>query len=232
MKSIAIIPARGGSKRIPRKNSKDFLGKPIISYSILIAINSGLFDEVMVSTDDHEIAEIALRYGAKVPFIRSALNSQDHSTTIDVIFEVLDWYRNNGVNFEQATCIYPCSPFVNSTLLKESYRRLYELNADVVFPVIAYSHPIQRAFSLGVNNKISPQFDVKNTLGTQFFDKSFHDAGMFYSFGVDTLYKTKSLRTENTVAIEVSELHAQDIDNLEDWKLAEMKFKLFMDEKI
>lgn len=232
MKSIAIIPARGGSKRIPKKNSKDFLGKPIISYSILSAINSGLFDEVMVSTDDNEIAEIALRYGAKVPFIRSALNSQDHSTTIDVIFEVLDWYRNSGFNFEQATCIYPCSPFVNSTLLKESYKRLNELNADVVFPIIAYSHPIQRAFSLVENNRISPQFDVKNTLGTQFFDKSFHDAGMFYSFGVETLYKTKSLRTENTVAIEISELHAQDIDNMEDWKLAEMKFKLFMDETI
>lgn len=227
MKRIAIIPARGGSKRIPRKNTKLFFGKPILAYSIEAALNSGLFDEVMVSTDDNEIAEIAKQYGAKVPFLRSEENSNDFATTADVLLEVLDWYQKNGIEFQQGTCIYACAPFVNSKLLQDSFAILEKENCDCVFPSLAYSHPIQRAIKVAQNGKIEP-FDVTNpNARTQDLDKAYYDAGMFYTFDIAQLLITKSLRTDNTFTIEVDDLHAQDIDNENDWILAEMKYKLF-----
>lgn len=232
MPNIAIIPARGGSKRIPRKNIREFLGKPIIAYSIEAAINSNLYDEVVVSTDDAEIAAIAEQFGAKVPFLRSEKNSNDFATTVDVLMEVLDWYKIQNQTFEMATCVYACAPFVTSELLKNSFQKLKETKSDCVFPVLAYSHPIQRALKLDGKGKIR-LFDASQTnIRTQDLEKTFHDAGMFYTFDVDTLFKTKSLRTENTVAIEISELQAHDIDSEIDWKLAEIKYKLFVDEKL
>jgi pseudaminic acid cytidylyltransferase len=227
MKKIAIIPARGGSKRIPKKNSKLFFGKPIIAYSIEAALRSGLYDEVMVSTDDKEIAEIAIQYGAKVPFMRSDANSSDFATTADVLLEVIDWYGQKGQKFELATCIYACAPFVNPKLLQDSFQILKDKNADCVFPSIAYSHPIQRAIKVLDGGRIE-QFDNSNPdARTQDMAKAFYDAGMFYTFDVATLLQTKSLRTENTFTIEVDELHAHDIDSESDWKLAELKYKLF-----
>jgi pseudaminic acid cytidylyltransferase len=232
MPNIAIIPARGGSKRIPRKNIREFLGKPIIAYSIEAAMNSNLYDEVVVSTDDAEIATIAKQYGAKVPFLRSEKNSNDFATTVDVLMEVLDWYQNQNQTFEIATCIYACAPFVTSELLKSSFQKLKETKSDCVFPVLAYSHPIQRALKLDDKHKIR-LFDATQTnVRTQDLEKAFHDAGMFYTFDVNTLFKTNSLRTENTVAIEISELQAHDIDSEMDWKLAEIKYNLFLDEKL
>jgi N-acylneuraminate cytidylyltransferase len=227
MKKIAIIPARGDSKRIPKKNSKLFFGKPIIAYSIEAAINSGLYDEVMVSTDDAEIAAIAKQYGAKVPFLRSAANSSDFATTVDVLLEVIDWYQQKGENFELGTCIYACAPFVNANLLNESFQILKDKNADCVFPSIAYSHPIQRAIKVLEDGRIE-QFDSSNPdARTQDMAKAFYDAGMFYTFDVAKLLQTKSLRTKNTFTIEVDELHAHDIDSESDWQLAEIKYKLF-----
>ena len=227
MKSIAIIPARGGSKRIPRKNCKFFFEKPIIAYSIEAALKSGLYDEVMVSTDDKEIAEIAINYGAKVPFFRSEKNSNDFATTVDVIFEVLDWYKNQDQFFEIATCIYACAPFVNEELLQNTAIKLKETNADCVFPILTYSHPIQRALKID-NKGIIALFDESNpNARTQDLDKAYHDAGMFYTFFVEKMYETKSLRTKNTIGIEISELQAHDIDSEQDWKLAELKYKLF-----
>jgi pseudaminic acid cytidylyltransferase len=227
MKKIAIIPARGGSKRIPKKNSKLFFGKPIIAYSIEAALRSGLYDEVMVSTDDKEIAEIAIQYGAKVPFMRSDANSSDFATTADVLLEVIDWYGQKGQKLELATCIYACAPFVNPKLLQESFQILKDKNADCVFPSIAYSHPIQRAIKVLDGGRIE-QFDNSNPdARTQDMAKAFYDAGMFYTFDVARLLQTKSLRTENTFTIEVDELHAHDIDSESDWKLAELKYKLF-----
>lgn len=226
MKRIAIIPARGGSKRIPNKNIKDFLGKPIIAYSIETAINSGLYDEVMVSTDSEAIKEVALKYGAKVPFLRSAQNSNDFATTVDVLLEVIEWYKQTGKQFNEATCIYACAPFVNSTLLKNSFEKL-ENGCDCAFPVLPYSHPIQRALQLSDEGKVSPFFDTDITARTQDFKKSYHDAGMFYSLDINKLLINKSLRTENTFAMEIDELHAQDIDSENDWQLAELKYKLF-----
>ncbi len=227
MKNIAIIPARGGSKRIPRKNAKFFHGKPIIAYSIEAAINSGLYDEVMVSTDDSEIAKIAVKYGAKVPFLRSQKNSNDFATTADVLLEVLDFYKKNNQIFEIGTCIYACAPFVTPDLLKQSFELLQKQNCDCVFPSLAYSHPIQRAIKIDSIGKIE-EFDTRNQNSrTQDLDKAFHDAGMFYTFNIDKLLQTKSLRTKNTFSIEIDELQAHDIDSENDWILAEMKYKLF-----
>ncbi|WP_298222712.1 pseudaminic acid cytidylyltransferase [Flavobacterium sp.] len=227
MKRIAIIPARGGSKRIPRKNTKLFFGKPIVAYSIEAALQSGLYDEVMVSTDDAEIAEIAKQYGAKIPFLRSEKNSNDFATTVDVLTEVLDWYRNNGQEFGQGTCIYACAPFVNPKLLQDSFALLNQKNCDCVFPSLAYSHPIQRALKVSGQGKIEPFDASSSNTRTQDLEQAYFDAGMFYTFNVDRLLATKSLRTENTFTIEINDLYAQDIDNENDWILAEMKYKLF-----
>jgi pseudaminic acid cytidylyltransferase len=232
LKKIAIIPARGGSKRIPHKNIKDFYGKPIVTYAIEAALESGLYDEVMVSTDSEEIANVALRYGAKVPFIRSSDNSNDFATTVDVLFEVLDWYKNNNIDFEFATCIYACAPFVNPKILKDSFDMLLKKNCDCVFPVLAYSHPIQRALKLSGIGEIAAFDDSNSNARTQDLDIAYHDAGMFYTFDVEKLMVNRSLRTQNTFAIEIDELHAHDIDTEIDWVLAELKYKLLSNEVI
>jgi N-acylneuraminate cytidylyltransferase len=230
-KKIAIIPARSGSKRILNKNIKDFFGVPIITYSIEAAIKSGLYDEVMVSTDCELIKDVALKYGAKVPFLRSCINSNDFATTFDVIDEVIKWYSQNGNNFKEATCIYACAPFTTIHLLKKSFQ-LLEKGCDCVFPVLPYSHPIQRAIEVSVYGNITPFFGTDNSKRTQDFKKAFHDAGMFYTFDVEKLLLKKTLRTENTIAIEIDEHRAHDIDNENDWKLAELKYKLLFNEKI
>ena len=153
MKKIAIITARGGSKRIPRKNVRDFLGKPIIAYSIEKAIESELFDEVMVSTDDTEIADISIKYGAKVPFFRSKKNSDDFSTTPDVLFEVLDSYKKLNKSFDIGCCIYPTAPLISKLELTSTMKMLITKDLDSVFPALAYSYPIQRALYIDQNNK-------------------------------------------------------------------------------
>ena len=226
MSKLAIIPARGGSKRIPKKNIKFFLGKPIIAYAIETAINSKLFDEVMVSTDDHEIAEIAVSYGAKVPFIRSEKNADDFATTIDVIKEVISSYEKLERKFKYASCIYPCTPLLSKQRLSESFYLLEKNNLDCVFPIIRYGFPIQRAVRL--NDKVLIEMFQPEHLITrsQDLEPSFHDAGQFYSFNVNNLIYKQKLLTDLTGHIEVSEMESQDIDNLVDWKLAELKYKI------
>lgn len=226
MKRIAIIPARGGSKRIPKKNIKVFFGKPIIAYSIEVALKSKLFDEVMVSTDDIEIAKISEQYGAKVPFLRSSVNSNDYATTFDVIEEVINYYKQNSIHFNEACCIYPTAPFITPLKLKSFFDFLQSSKFDCVFPVLKYSYPIQRALKLNELNKmqmISPKHIVSRS---QDLKDSFHDAGQFYCFNVLKLMEAKSLWTNNTGALEVKEMEVQDIDNIEDWEIAELKYKL------
>jgi N-acylneuraminate cytidylyltransferase len=225
MANICIIPARGGSKRIPRKNIKDFLGKPIIVYSIQAALESELFDEVMVSTDDLEIAYIAKKYGAKVPFMRSEKNSDDYATTYEVIEEVIQNFKHQGREFENLCCIYPCAPFVNSKILIKGYAKLKKYNLDSVFPIIAYSFPIQRALKKHEGKIVMIQQENLNAR-SQDLDDSFHDAGQFYWCNTKQLLANKKVLTCNTGGLEISELQAQDIDTETDWKLAELKFNL------
>jgi pseudaminic acid cytidylyltransferase len=225
-KAVAIITARGGSKRIPRKNIKYFNGKPIIAYSIDAAFQSGIFDEVMVSTDDQEIAEVAKQYGAVVPFMRSAKTSDDYATTADVINEVLDSYAKEAVQFEFACCIYPTAPFVNADKLRSAFQKITEAGSDSVLPITRFSFPIWRSFKME-NGKVSynwPEFAPKRS---QDLPPAFHDCGQFYFFNVERFLQTGKLITENTIGLEVPESEVQDIDTKEDWKIAEIKYKLF-----
>ena len=226
MANLCIIPARGGSKRIPRKNIKDFLGKPIIAYSILSALGSGLFNEVMVSTDDDEIAKISNNYGAKVPFLRSSETSNDYATTYQVLEEVLLEYQKNGMTFDYICCIYPCAPFVNGEKLKLAFDTMLGGDFDSLFPTVGFGFPIQRALRL-INQKISffsPEYALTRS---QDLEKSYHDAGQFYWAKVSSLLEQKGLITNNTGSIVFSELEVQDIDIETDWTLAELKYKMF-----
>lgn len=231
MANIAIIPARGGSKRIPRKNVKYFLGKPIIGYSIEVAVNSGLFDEVMVSTDDAEIAEIAKSFGAIVPFLRSEKASDDYATTADVISEVLQSFKEVGKEFEIGCCIYPTAPFVRAENLKESISLLKSNSFDTVFPVVGYSYPIQRAIKIDDEKKMSLFYEEHKNARSQDLEPSYHDAGQFYTFNAEKFVVDKELWTENTGVIILDELEVQDIDTLTDWKLAEIKYELIQNAK-
>ncbi|TCI91733.1 pseudaminic acid cytidylyltransferase [Tenacibaculum sp. M341] len=232
MSNLAIIPARGGSKRIPKKNIKLFLGKPIIAYSIEAAINSGLFDEVMVSTDNSEIAEIAKLYGATVPFMRSDENSDDFATTIDVIEEVLSEYSNLDKEFNNTCCIYPTAPFIDDQKLVKAYKHLIDNDFDCVFPVLKYGFPIQRSLRKDEKNGEVLMFYPENlNARSQDLEPAFHDSGQFYFFNTKVILKEKRLWTNNTGAIEISELEGQDIDNEVDWKLAEIKYKIINEKK-
>lgn len=226
MSNLAIIPARGGSKRIPRKNIKLFLGKPIISYSIKAAINSELFDEVMVSTDDSEIAKIAIQYGATIPFIRSEKTSNDFATTFDVVEEVINSYRKNETEFENVCCIYPCAPFVIEQKLKEAYNLFVKEHFDAVFPVIQFGSPIQRALQMDDLGKISFFYPDYALTRSQDLLPSYHDAGQFYWMNVKSCMEQQKIITANTASIIITELEGQDIDNELDWKLAELKYEI------
>src|SRR5690554_1237368 len=227
MSNLCIIPARGGSKRIPRKNIKAFLGKPIIAYSIEAALKSNLFDEVMVSTDDDEIAAIAQEYGARVPFMRSDKNADDFATTYDVIEEVLQQYKEAGNTFENTCVLYPCAPFITVARLKEAYKKLEKF--DTVFPVVQYGFPIQRALKKNKDDKLAfyqPEFELSRS---QDLTPSYHDAGQFYWLKTNVLLANKTIISNNTGAVIVSEMEVQDIDTEVDWKLAELKYKLLHD---
>lgn len=224
-KNLCIIPARGGSKRIPRKNIKDFLGKPIIAYSIEAALSSGLFDKVMVSTDDEEIAAVSKMLGAKVPFMRSQKNADDFATTAEVLIEVIEKYKESNLIFDNICCIYPTAPFVTPEILKVGYNKLITDNFDSVFSLVRYSFPIQRALKVEETKVImfNPEF---MQIRSQDLEPSFHDAGQFYWFKPIVMEEQKKLWTNNTGKIEMDELNAQDIDNESDWKLAELKYEL------
>jgi len=223
--NIAIIPARGGSKRIPRKNIKLFLGKPILAYSIEAALESNLFDEVMVSTEDEEIASIAIKYGATIPFKRSLENAGDFSTTVDVILEVIEEYKKIDKYYENGCCIYPTAAFVTKEKLKKGLSLLKKNNYDTVLPVLRYSFPIQRAFKQTTKGKIKMFFSEFLETRSQDLEEAFHDAGQFYWFNITRLESSKKLWTENTGMIAISDLEAHDIDTIADWHTAEFKFK-------
>ncbi|MCF3107523.1 pseudaminic acid cytidylyltransferase [Niabella sp. CC-SYL272] len=228
MRKLCIIPARGGSKRIPRKNIKPFFEKPIIAYAIELAVESALFDEVMVSTDDIEIAEISKKYGAAIPFLRSSQNANDFATTLSVIQEVVDQYQKSGITFHYVCCIYPCTPLIKKSRLKEGFQLMTTGKFDTVFPTIAFGHPIQRALKVEDNHVTYFQESFANSR-TQDLEPSYYDAGQFYWLNIQMLKSMSTMITGNSGAIKVSELEAQDIDNETDWKLAELKYKLLHD---
>lgn len=224
MKPIAIITARGGSKRIPSKNIKDFCGKPIISYSIEAAINSGIFDEVMVSTDSDEIAKIALEYGATVPFMRSKENSNDYSDTTDVLNEVLDCYSELGKHYEEFCCIYPTAPFITAKKIIDSYKLLKNDEVYNVVPMVAFSFPPQRGMIVE-NGLTVPADPAHINMRSQDLEEIIHDSGQFYWCKTKEFKKNGNILFNHTKPFIVSELEVQDIDNYSDWLLAEIKYK-------
>ncbi|MBD2753122.1 pseudaminic acid cytidylyltransferase [Spirosoma validum] len=225
MSNVAIITARGGSKRIPRKNIRPFLGKPIISYVINAVVQSGLFTEVMVSTDDEEIAAIAQDFGASVPFLRSTETADDFATTADVLTEVLRQYEQQNQTFDYACCLYPTAPFITSDLLRQAFSTLTEKKFDTVYPVQRFGFPIQRAVFLRDQkvNWVNPEHALTRS---QDLEPTYHDAGQFYFVNVASFQQSHRLITGNSGGIIISELAAHDIDTEDDWQVAEFKYKM------
>lgn len=225
MSSLCIIPARGGSKRIPRKNIKPFMGKPIMAYSIEAALKSGLFDEVMVSTDDEEFADVAKKYGASVPFLRSEATANDYATTVDVLLEVIETYKQRGMVFDTICCLYSTAPFVTSERLREAYSKLSD-KVDACFTMVEYSYPIQRSLRINEVGEVEMKYPEHLKSRTQDLDKVYHDAGQFYFVKTKTLKEEKTVWCKHTAPLVLSELEVQDLDTLTDWQLAEMKYEL------
>lgn len=230
MASVCIIPARGGSKRVPRKNIRPFLGKPIIGYSISLALRSGLFNEVMVSTDDQEVGEVAEKLGAKIPFWRSEKNSGDMATTMDVLQEVVQCYEEMGMYFGKICCLYPTAPLVRD----EDFRRGYDLldtpECQVSFPVSPFSYPVWRGFRVNERyaaEMIWPQYAMTRS---QDLEPVYQDAGQWYWMKPNVIQRGGSLFEKGAHAVVLDHMQVQDIDNECDWELAEVKYKLMHNE--
>ena len=224
MNALAIITARGGSKRIPRKNVKLFLGKPIIEYSIEAALQSGIFAEVMASTDDEEIAEIAKKAGAEVPFFRSPETSNDFATTADVILEVLQMYRERGQEFDAVCCIYPTAPFVTGDAIKTAMETLEREKADTVLPVVRFSFPPQRCVMVK-DGYLTAKWPEYMLMRSQDLEPLYHDCGQFYCLNTAQFLQQKTIVMEKCVPYYQNEMNVQDIDTQEDWEMAELKYR-------
>jgi len=222
--NIAIIPARGGSKRIPRKNIKPFLGKPIIAYSIEAAKQSGCFDRVIVSTDDQEIADVALKHGAEVPFLRPENIADDYATTMDVLQHALSWCEKQDWDVELLCCIYATAPFITSEALQKGLKILEADNIDYAFSATSFAFPIQRAIALdeqGAVSMFSPEYaDTRS----QDLQDAYHDAGQFYWGKAKAFKEGKAIFSEHSKAVLLPRKRVQDIDTPEDWELAEALF--------
>ena len=217
---LAIIPARGGSKRIPRKNIRDFLGKPIIAYSIAAAIESKLFDCIIVSTDDEEIAGVALAAGAEVPFLRPPQISDDHTGTAAVVKHGLQWFASQGEPAELVCCIYATAPFVTAEDLVRGHDLLVASSKEYAFSVTSFGFPIQRALRLkdGGVEPISPHH---SELRSQDLEDTYHDAGQFYWGRSEAFLQGVPLFSNASIPVVLPHYRVQDIDTIEDWQRAE-----------
>lgn len=223
-KKLAIITARGGSKRIPRKNIREFCNKPILCYSIEAARDAAVFDEIMVSTEDEEIAAVARKAGAAVPFFRSAETAGDYASTDDVIMEVLRCYQAAGTDFDSFCCIYPTAPFLNGERLRHAMELLEE--ADSVMPVVPFSYPPQRGLLISQAGYIERQFPQYAAARSQDLPKVYHDCGQFYACRTEAFLKEGTTDVPRLLPLVLTEMEVQDIDTLEDWKLAELKYQM------
>ncbi len=225
MKAIAIITARGGSKRIPKKNIRDFCGKPILAYSIEAALQAGVFDTVMVSTDSEEIARVALAYGAEVPFYRSEKTSGDYATTNDVLLEVLAEYEKRGKTFDLTCCIYPTAPFVTGKKLRNAVEQLSASDADTILGVVPFSFPPQRAMVVREGRLV---FEYPEYLDTRSQDlvPHYHDAGQFSIMKTERYLVNRKVLLGKILPLVLDEMEVQDIDNETDWEIAEIKYRM------
>ncbi len=227
MRNLCIIPARGGSKRIPRKNIKPFLGKPIIAYSIEAALNAGIFDEIMVSTDDAEIASIAKQYGADVPFFRSEKTANDYATLADVIKEVIEEFGVRGQLFDNVCCILATSPMVQSSDLITGLDKLKNSRFTTIVPIVEFSYPILRSFRMNDDGEINYNWPEHAKTRSQDLAPSYHDSGTFYWYKIQPWIEGTVIRG----AVVVGEETVQDIDTDHDWDIAELKYRLMFEKQ-
>jgi N-acylneuraminate cytidylyltransferase len=227
---IAIITARGGSKRIPQKNIKDFFGKPMLHYAINACKEAGIFSEIMVSTDSEEIAGIARQYGTQVPFMRSEKTSSDFAITYDVLEEVINNYKSNGKKYDYICCVYPCVPFLKGQTLKDAYHQLTSSNNDALQPVCKFPVPIEWAMKIE-DGILVPNDRKAQLIRSQDLTPKYFDAGMFYFIKTDVMLREKTLTPVKTMAYIMNEMEIQDIDTLDDWELAELKYQILKERK-
>lgn len=224
--NIAVIPARGGSKRIPRKNIKDFGGRPMIAWSIEVARQSECFDRILVSTDDAEIAKVAEQYGAEVPFMRPAALADDHTGTIPVIAHAIEWLQEHGETPEAVCCLYATAPFVTEDALQQGYRELNEYtDADYAFSVTSYPFPIQRALRMTSNGRVEMFQPEHFNTRSQDLEEAWHDAGQFYWGRTGAWLAGRALFGQRSIPIPLPRHRVQDIDTPEDWERAEWLFR-------
>lgn len=229
---VAVIPARGGSKRVPRKNIKNFCGKPIIAWSIEAAVKSGCFERIIVSTDDQEISEVAKKYGAEVPFMRPENLSDDYTGTTAVIKHAIEALQKRGEKIKYACCIYATAPFVSVRDLQDAWQRINGSEHDYAFSVTSYAFPIQRAIMVTEQGTIS-MFNPKHfATRSQELEEAWHDAGQFYWGKAEAWLQEKSLFSGGSVAVKLPRHRVQDIDTQEDWLRAEWLFKALQAVKI
>jgi len=224
MGMLAIITARSGSKRIPKKNIKLFAGKPIIHYPIEAALRSGMFDEVMVSTDSEEIANVARQCGASVPFMRSEKTANDFASTREVLLEVLEKYKERGKTFDQICCIYPLSPFITGERLKQAGTFFVESGADGLIPVVPFSYPPQRGFYIN-ENRLQWVHPEHYKTRRQDLPKIYHDVGQFYFYNVEAYMEENFSVSGKNVPYIMPHKEVHIIDTIEDWEVAELKYK-------
>lgn len=226
---LAVIPARGGSKRIPRKNIREFHGKPIIAWSIEAALETRLFDRVIVSTDDEEIASVASQYGAEQPFVRPPELADDHATTLAVMKHAVEWFDQNEKSPELVACIYATAPFVRASDLRRAHDLLADDDADYAFPVCRFPFPIQRALRREPDGHVSLFHPEHESTRSQDLEEAWHDAGQFYLGTARAFREARSLMSGNSLGVELPRERVQDIDTEEDWRLAELMFAALRD---
>jgi N-acylneuraminate cytidylyltransferase len=225
MKAIAVIPARGGSKRIPGKNIKDFCGQPIIAYSIQAAQKSDLFDRIIVSTDDEEIVKVSSHYGAEIPFIRPKELADDYTGTNAVVKHALEWFRDHGEPAQYACCIYATAPFIQVEYLKQGFDKLVSSGKDFVFSVTSFEFPIQRAVKINQDCEVEPFFPKHISSRSQDLEESYHDAGQFYWGQAEAYLNGKEPHTSKSLPVVLPRYLVQDIDTMEDWHKAEQIYR-------
>jgi len=218
---LCVIPARGGSTRIPRKNIKEFYGKPMIAYAIEASVESNLFEHVVVSTDDDEVAQIAREYGAEIPFMRVAALADDYTPTVPVVADAILRCETLSWTIDEVCCVYPCVPFLQAGDLRETLRLLESSGADYVFPIVEFPAAIQRAMRRGSDGRVSPFFPDTELVRTQDLEPAYHDAGQFYWAKRNTWLRNPHIRSSGAGLI-IRRERAVDIDTEDDWVLAEL----------
>jgi N-acylneuraminate cytidylyltransferase len=226
--NVAVIPARGGSKRIPRKNIKDFCGKPMIAWSIEAALNSHCFERIIVSTDNDEIAAVALDYGAEVPFMRPESLSDDYVGTTAVVSHAVRWLIEHGEKPENVCCLYATAPFVRSIDLQRGLEMLQDQNCDYAFSVTSFAFPIQRAIRITQEQRVEMFQPEHFTTRSQDLEEAYHDAGQFYWGITQAWLDEKPLFSNHSAPVILPRYRVQDIDTQEDWQRAEWLFKVLM----